>query len=79
MTKPVGPNNGGALVPTPATVPAPMLDAMDRYARSGAAGLFGDLLKYSGKVGEWTSGAQGLEMPATPSWWRSCPRCWSGT
>jgi hypothetical protein len=49
------------------TVPAAMtpaqLDAMDHYAQTAGPGLFGDLLKHSGKTGEWTAGPQGVEVP----------------
>jgi hypothetical protein len=48
----------------PVTLPptTPQLTALERYGRSGGD-LFGDLLKFSGKTGTWTAGAQGIEVP----------------
>jgi len=47
--------------PVPATNPA-QLTALEKYGRSGGD-LYGDLLKFSGKTGAWTAGAQGIEIP----------------
>src|SRR5262249_30177258 len=46
----------------PLAAPPAQLTALERYGRSGG-NLFGELLKFSGKVGSWTSGAQGVEVP----------------
>jgi hypothetical protein len=50
-------------------VPAPLpqspptqLTALEKYGRSGGD-LYGELLKFSGKTGVWTAGAQGIEIP----------------
>jgi hypothetical protein len=51
-----------AIVPANQTMPAAQLAAYDKYGRS-AGNLYGDLLKFSGKVGTWTSGAQSVEIP----------------
>jgi len=51
-----------ALVPTNQATPPARLDAYDKYGRS-AGSLYGDLLKFSGKTGSWTAGAQGVEIP----------------
>jgi hypothetical protein len=51
-----------AIVPAPPTMPAARLDALEKYGRS-AGNLFGDLLKFSGKTGQWNAGAQGVEIP----------------
>src|SRR5262249_52714192 len=48
-------------VPVPKFTPA-QVTALERYGRSGG-NLFGELLKFSGKIGAWTSGAQGVEVP----------------
>jgi hypothetical protein len=48
-------------VPLPQSTPA-QLTALEKYGRSGG-NLFGELLKFSGKTGVWTSGAQGVEVP----------------
>jgi hypothetical protein len=54
-------DNANAMVPvTP--IPPAQLDTYDRYARS-AGGFYGDLLKFSGKTGEWTAGQQGVAIP----------------
>jgi hypothetical protein len=50
------------LVPVPQTTPPAQLTALERYGRSGGD-LFGDLLKFSGKTGTWTTGAQVIEIP----------------
>jgi hypothetical protein len=47
--------------PLPQSAPA-QLTALEKYGRSGGD-LFGDLLKFSGKTGAWTAGAQGIEVP----------------
>ena len=47
--------------PLPQITPA-QLTALERYGRSGGD-LYGDLLKFSGKTGTWTAGAQGIEIP----------------
>src|SRR5262245_8460392 len=47
--------------PVPQTTPA-QLTALERYGRSGGD-LYGELLKFSGKTGTWTAGAQGIEIP----------------
>jgi len=49
-------------VPVPQTTPPAQLTALERYGRSGGD-LYGDLLKFSGKTGAWTAGAQGIEIP----------------
>src|SRR5262249_10335259 len=49
------------LVPVPQITP-PALAAFEKYGRSGGD-LYGDLLKFSGKTGAWTAGAQGIEIP----------------
>jgi hypothetical protein len=51
-----------ALVPAPKPTPPAQLSALERYGRSGGD-LFGELLKFSGKTGAWTAGAQGIEIP----------------
>jgi hypothetical protein len=51
-----------ALMPANQAMPAARLDAYEKYGRS-AGNLFGDLLKFSGKVGTWTGGAQSVEVP----------------
>jgi hypothetical protein len=52
--------NANQLVPVTQTSPV-LLQAYDKYARS-AGNLYGDLLKFSGKTGAWTSGPQGTEL-----------------
>ena len=59
--EPTRDNSKALAVPT-AMTPA-QLDAMDHYAQTAGPGLFGDLLKHSGKTGEWTAGPQGVEVP----------------
>jgi hypothetical protein len=54
-------DNSTLPAPIPATGPA-QLTALERYGRS-AGDLYGDLLKFSGKTGVWTAGAQGIEIP----------------
>jgi hypothetical protein len=54
-------DNSNLPAPIPATSPA-QLSALERYGRS-AGDLYGDLLKFSGKTGVWTAGAQGIEVP----------------
>jgi hypothetical protein len=49
--------------PTPPATTPTRLDALEKYARSGGGGLYGDLLKFSGKTGTWTAGAQSIEIP----------------
>jgi hypothetical protein len=49
-------------VPVPLPTTKPQLTALERYGRSGGD-LYGDLLKFSGKTGSWTAGAQGIEIP----------------
>jgi hypothetical protein len=49
--------------PTPPATTPTRLDALEKYARSGGGSLYGDLLKFSGKTGTWTAGAQGVEIP----------------
>jgi hypothetical protein len=51
-----------ALIPVPQSTPPAQLTALERYGRSGGD-LYGDLLKFSGKTGAWTAGAQGIEVP----------------
>jgi hypothetical protein len=51
-------------LPVPTPVPQTtlaQLTALERYGRSGGD-LYGDLLKFSGKTGTWTAGAQGIEI-----------------
>jgi hypothetical protein len=48
-------------VPLPQSSPT-QLTALERYGRS-AGDLYGELLKFSGKTGTWTAGAQGIEIP----------------
>jgi|SRR5262245_38020569 len=55
-------NTNTTIVSAPSTTPPTRLDALERYGRS-AGSLYGELLKFSGKTGAWTSGAQGLEVP----------------
>jgi hypothetical protein len=55
-------NTSTAIVPAPPNTPPAQLTALERYGRSGG-NLFGELLKFSGKTGIWTSGAQGVELP----------------
>ena len=54
--------NDNALIPAPQVTAPARLDAYDKYGRS-ANNFFGDLLKFSGKTGAWTAGAQGVEIP----------------
>jgi len=54
--------NSNALTPIPQTPPPAQLAAYDKYSRS-AGGFYGDLLKFSGKTGEWTAGQQSVEIP----------------
>jgi hypothetical protein len=54
-------DNSTLLAPIPATG-STQLTALERYGRS-AGDLYGDLLKFSGKTGTWTAGAQGIEIP----------------
>jgi hypothetical protein len=49
-------------MPLPQATPPAQLTALERYGRSGGD-LYGDLLKFSGKTGTWTAGAQGVEIP----------------
>ena len=49
-------------VPVPQATPPAQLTALERYGRSGGD-LYGELLKFSGKTGTWTAGAQGIEIP----------------
>jgi hypothetical protein len=49
-------------VPIPKAAPPAQLTALEKYGRSGGD-LYGDLLKFSGKTGVWTAGAQGVEIP----------------
>src|SRR5215468_2345395 len=51
-----------AIVSAPSNTPPASLQALERYGRS-AGSLYGELLKFSGKTGAWTSGAQGVEVP----------------
>src|SRR5262245_59792619 len=51
-----------AIARAPSTAPPVQLNALERYGRSGG-NLFGELLKFSGKTGTWTSGAQGIAVP----------------
>ena len=53
--------NNTAIVPAASTAPSVQLTALERYGRSGG-NLSGELLKFSGKTGTWTSGAQGVEV-----------------
>jgi hypothetical protein len=53
--------NNTAIVPAASTAPSVQLTALERYGRSGG-NLYGELLKFSGKTGTWTSGAQGVEV-----------------
>jgi hypothetical protein len=55
-------NATSAPVPLAQTTPSTQLTALERYGRSGGD-LYGDLLKFSGKTGTWTAGAQGIEIP----------------
>jgi hypothetical protein len=48
--------------PLPPAAPPAQLTALERYGRSGGD-LYGELLKFSGKTGAWTAGAQGIEIP----------------
>jgi hypothetical protein len=54
-------NTTNVPIPLPQKLPA-QLTALERYGRSGGD-LYGDLLKFSGKTGTWTAGAQGIEIP----------------
>src|SRR5262249_4298436 len=51
-----------AIVSAPSNTPPASLQALERYGRS-AGSLYGELLKFSGKTGAWTSGAQGGRGP----------------
>src|SRR5262245_1314989 len=55
-------NANTAIIPAPSATPAARLAAMERYGRS-AHNLYGQLLKFSGKIGTWSAGAQGTEIP----------------
>ena len=55
-------NTSNMQVPIPQTTPPAQLTALEKYGRSGGD-LYGDLLKFSGKTGAWTAGAQGIEIP----------------
>lgn len=55
-----GTQNSTSLVTAQATSPT-ALAALDKYARS-AGDFYGDLLKFSGKVGAWTAGPQSTEI-----------------
>jgi hypothetical protein len=51
-------------VPVPVSQSTPaQISALERYGRS-AGDLYGELLKFSGKNGQWTAGAQSIEIPA---------------
>jgi hypothetical protein len=56
-------NDSTALVPANQAMPAARLTALEKYGRSGAGGLFGDLLRFSGKTGVWAFGSQNTEVP----------------
>src|SRR5262249_61071081 len=62
MTMTMTNTDNTAIVPAPSAAPPAQLTALERYGRSGG-NLFGELLKFSGKTGSWTSGAQGIEVP----------------
>jgi hypothetical protein len=52
---------GSALIPAASKLPSTeALEGLNKYAKTGAPSWFGDLLKFSGKTGEWTAGSQGL-------------------
>ena len=55
-------SNSNTLVPVSQAPTPALLAAYDKYGRS-AGGFYGDLLKFSGKTGEWTAGPQGVEIP----------------
>jgi hypothetical protein len=50
-----------ALTTIPKATPA-LVAAYDKYSRSVAGGFYGDLLKFSGKTGEWTAGPQSTDI-----------------
>jgi hypothetical protein len=55
--------NGGALIPAASMLPSTeAIEGLNKYAKTGAPSWFGDLLKFSGKTGEWTAGAQSLAI-----------------
>src|SRR5262245_35165153 len=58
--------NSTAIILAPASIPAVKADAFAAYGRTGtgADGLFGDLLRHSGRTGTWSAGPQGVEIPA---------------
>src|SRR5262245_4457767 len=53
-----------ALIPAASTMPAATADAFAKYGRSGGGGLYGDLLRHSGRTGTWSAGPQSVEVPA---------------
>jgi hypothetical protein len=57
-----GSNN--AIIPAPSSSPVAKADAFAKYGRSGGGGLFGDLLRHSGRTGTWRAGPQSVEVPA---------------
>jgi hypothetical protein len=67
-----------AIVPAAPTAPSVQLTALERYGRSGR-NLYGELLKFSGKTGTWTSGAQASRCPSAHSSRRSYRSSWPAT
>jgi hypothetical protein len=38
------------------------IDGLSKYGKTGAPSWYGDLIKFSGKAGDYTAGSQGLEI-----------------
>jgi hypothetical protein len=58
----INPSTNTAIVSAPSNTPPAQLTALEKYGRSGGD-LFGELMKFSGKTGAYTAGAQGVEIP----------------
>jgi hypothetical protein len=56
-------NSNSALIPAAARLPSyEELEGLGNYAKTGAPTWFGELLKFNGKTGEWSYGAQGTPV-----------------
>jgi len=54
---------GSALIPAATrALSTDDVEGLADYAKTGAPTWFGDLLKFNGKSGDWSFGAQGLPM-----------------
>jgi hypothetical protein len=57
------PTNGSALIPAAARLPSTEeLEGYEAYAKTGAPIWFGELLKFSGKTGQWSYGEAAIPV-----------------